>query len=141
PQGIANLPTKLGRPTGTVFNGSGGFVVTDGQNSGTSYFIYATEAGAIAGWAPDVNETVAIVAVDNSAAPGTGPVYTGLAIADNDQGTFLYAANFRTGTIDVFDANFQSVNRQGAFFDPKLPSGFVPFNIQTIGNSLYVAYT
>src|SRR5262245_31743060 len=41
-----------GGPTGLVFNGSGGFVVTDGTDSGSSLFLFATEDGTIRGWSP-----------------------------------------------------------------------------------------
>src|SRR5262245_18205299 len=48
-------PTPLvvsvpGGPTGTVFNGSTGFVISDGTNSGPARFLFATEAGTIRGW-------------------------------------------------------------------------------------------
>jgi hypothetical protein len=43
-----------GGPTGLVFNGSGGFVVTDGIDSGSSLFLFATEEGMIRGWSPAV---------------------------------------------------------------------------------------
>src|SRR4029450_12776036 len=38
-----------GGPTGLVFNGSGGFVVTDGTASGSSPFLFGAEAGAVGG--------------------------------------------------------------------------------------------
>src|SRR5262249_52798277 len=79
-----------------------------------------------------------VVAVDNSS---SGASYKGLALASDASGqSFLYAANFSSGTIDVFDQNFQPVVRPGAFQDPNLPSGFAPFNVQNIDNKLYVTY-
>ena len=56
-----------GNPTGIVFNGSGGFVVTKGTASGPARFIFATEDGVIAGWVPNVDLTHAILVKDNSA--------------------------------------------------------------------------
>lgn len=134
-------PNKLGRPTGTVFHWGSEFVVSSGGNSGPSYFLFATEEGTISGWNPDVDLFRSFVGVDNSTMPGSGPIYTGLAVSSNAQGAFLYAANFRTGNIDVFDGNFQQVSWQGAFVDPKLPAGFTPFNVQDIGDEIYVTYT
>src|SRR5262249_48751761 len=53
----------------------------------------------------------------------------------------LYAANFRSGAVDVFDANFHPVHRPGAFTDPALPRGFTPFNVHAVGDTVYVTYT
>ena len=44
-----------GNPTGIVFNGSTDFVVSHGALSGPSRFLFATEQGVIAGWAPNVD--------------------------------------------------------------------------------------
>lgn len=65
--------------------------------------------------------------------------YTGLALASDGGASFLYAANFRAGTIDVFDRLFAKVSGK-PFLDPYLPPGYSPFNIQTVGDKLYVAY-
>src|SRR5689334_14070509 len=43
-----------GSPTGQVFNGNPGFAITDGTNTKSAAFIFATEGGAIAGWNPAV---------------------------------------------------------------------------------------
>ena len=118
-------------PTGIVFNGSPSFEVTPGT---PARFIFATEEGTIAAWA---SGTTALLKVDNNAA---GAIYKGLAIGNNGSGDFLYAANFHAGTIDVFDANFAAVTLAGNFTDPTLPAGYAPFNIQNIGDVLYVTY-
>src|SRR2546428_7871421 len=44
--------TVPGAPTGIVFNGGSGFVISDGTNSGPATFIFATQSGAISGWNP-----------------------------------------------------------------------------------------
>src|SRR5262249_18037218 len=59
---------------------------------------------------------------------------------NTNNGPMLYAANFRTAAIDVFDTNFSPVTIDGAFTDPQLPAGFAPFNVQRIGDALYVTY-
>jgi uncharacterized protein (TIGR03118 family) len=120
--------TSPSSPTGVVFNGSSDF-------SGAR-FIFATEDGTIAGWSSS-SGTVAPLQVDNS---GLGAVYTGLAIGSNISGNFLYAANFSTGTIDVYDTNYNQAFLAGSFTDPALPAGYAPFNIQNIGGKLYVTY-
>src|SRR3989449_3181314 len=43
-----------GAPTGIVFNGGSGFVVTSGAASGPARFIFATEQGTVLGWNPTV---------------------------------------------------------------------------------------
>jgi uncharacterized protein (TIGR03118 family) len=125
-------------PTGDVFNIAGtGFNVTSGGVTASSVFIFATEDGTISGWNPTVNGGASsVLAVDNSQG-GTGAVYKGLAIAQTDDGTLLYAANFRNGTVDVFDQNFQQVN---SFTDPKVPAGFAPFNVQVLDDHLFVTF-
>jgi uncharacterized protein (TIGR03118 family) len=124
-------------PTGNVFNGTSGFVVTEGGKSGPSFFIFATEDGTIAGWNPTVDMTHAVLAVDNSA---SGAIYKGLAIGSNGSGAFIYATNFHAGTIDVFDSNFAPATLSGSFTDPRIPIGYAPFGIQNIGGNLYVTY-
>jgi uncharacterized protein (TIGR03118 family) len=114
--------TPPSSPTGVVFNGGSSF-------SG-DHFIFATEDGTIAGWQ---GGTTAVLRVDNST---SGAVYKGLAL----DGTFLYAANFHSGTIDVFDSSYSPVTVPGSFTDPTLPAGYAPFNIENIGGNLYVTY-
>ena len=124
-----------GAPTGVVFNGGAGFVVTSGTKSGPARFIFASEDGTISGWTPAVAATQAVVAVDNSAGGG---VYKGLAIVSTASGDRLYATNFRAATVNVFDASFHSV--PGGFVDPGLPAGYAPFGIRSLGGAIYVTY-
>jgi uncharacterized protein (TIGR03118 family) len=130
-----------GAPTGTVFNGGPEFVVSKGEDSGPSLFLFATEAGTIRGWNPEVPKpspsTKAFTVVPASS---RGPIYKGLAIASTAGGDRLYAADFHNATIDVFDGDFHRVARPGAFADPNLPDGFAPFGIQTIGKTIFVGY-
>ncbi len=138
---VVTIPPHTGStPTGQVFNPTSDFVVTSGGKSGPSFFIFATEDGTIAGWNPNVPaflSTTAILVVDNSA---TGAVYKGLALGRTSAGNFLYATNFHAGNIDVFDKDFKPASLAGSFSDPEIPAGFAPFNIQNLGNQLYVTY-
>jgi uncharacterized protein (TIGR03118 family) len=131
----------LGAPTGTVFNGSSGFVVSHKGESGPSLFLFAGETGTIRGWNPNVPSpapsTKAFKVVDMS---GQGAIFKGLAIANTAAGGRLYATDFHNGRVDVWDGNFNPVNIAGAFHDPNLPSGYGPFGIQTIGNEIFVTY-
>jgi len=127
-----------GNPTGLVYNGSSNFVVTQGALSGPSRFIFATEQGVIAAWAPDVDLTHAIRMVDHSPQRSG---YKGLAISAGGRGQLLYAADFYNARVDVFDSTFHDVGlHKGAFTDPNLPRGYAPFNVQSIGGDIYVTY-
>jgi len=127
---VALTVSVPGAPTGIVFNGGSGFVI---PAHGTARFIFAGEDGTISAWS---GGTQAFVVVDNSAA---GAVYKGLAIARTVSGDFLYAANFHTGAVDVFNATFAPVVGAG-FRDPTLPAGYAPFGIQNLGGAIYVTY-
>jgi len=129
----------LSAPTGIVAN-----VTAQFQVPGTSLpglFIFDTEDGTISVWNPGLpDRTKAVLAVDNSG-NGTGAVYKGLAFATSAKGNFLYATNFRAGTIDVFDGSFKSVQLDnGAFTDPELPPNYAPFGIRNIDGDLFVTF-
>lgn len=133
PGPAAGVPSN---PTGIVFSGGTDFVVTKGASMGPARFIFATLEGSISGWAPNVDVLNAQLAV-----PTTGTaVYTGLALGGNGTTHLLYAANFRTGGVDVFDGTFKPVEVPGGFRDRSLPSSFAPFGIQAIDGDVYVTY-
>jgi len=129
--------TGSGTPTGQVFNSFGaGFNISQGGNTGSAVFIFATEDGTISGWNPNVNSGSSVIAVDKSNG-GAGAVYKGLAIAQTDDGPRLYAANFRNDTVDVFNSKFKQV---GSFTDPFVPKGYAPFNVQVLDGHLFVTF-
>jgi uncharacterized protein (TIGR03118 family) len=129
--------TGSGVPTGTVYNATGGFVVTQGGKSGAASFLFDTEDGTISGWAPTVNATVAIVAVNNSA---NGDDYKALELAKNGSANFLYVADFFNAKVRVFDSTFTQITPAGTFTDPNLPSGYAPYNIRNVNGQLYITY-
>lgn len=119
-----------GGPTGQVFAGGSGLT---GPN-GASTFVFATLSGSIYAWNPTSGSTAAL-------AGGTpGAVYTGLALGTASGQSFLYAANARGGTIDVYNSGFTRTTLTGSFTDSGLPSGYSPYNVQNINGSLYVEY-
>jgi uncharacterized protein (TIGR03118 family) len=139
---LYNIPlgTKLGLtvtveggPTGQVNNGSSDFKVDAGTGLVASRFIFATEEGQIRGW--NGVGTTAIQGVDTPDA-----IYLGLAIGTFNNANYLYAANFHTGHVDVFNGTWGAGNLPGNFTDPNLPADYAPFGIQAIGNEIYVAY-
>jgi uncharacterized protein (TIGR03118 family) len=136
----------------------------------SAVFLFATEDGTLLGWNPAVDptgkfdgpggaSTHAVIAVDNSGnnftqpdpLKQTGAVYKGLSTATSDHPIFagdpasttvLYAANFRSGQVEVYDSKFKLVTSlpMGAFSDPKLPKNFAPFNVQVLDDKAYVTY-
>ena len=131
-------------PTGTVFNTGAAtdFIVHSGAASGRAAFLFASQVGIISGWNPNVpaaGSTEAQIGVTADA------VYTGLAIGQvsNGQGgttTYLYAADFEHGKIDVYDGAFKPATLDGSFSDPNIPNSYSIFNIQNLGGKLYVTY-
>jgi uncharacterized protein (TIGR03118 family) len=128
-----------GAPTGQVFNPTAGFVVRSGDASGPAVFIFDSEAGLVTGWNPGVPPPPPSTQAQVGASVPDA-IYKGLALASTAGGTFLYAANFHQGRIDVFDSSFNLVHLSGSFTDPAIPAGFAPFNVQALGGLLYVAY-
>jgi len=127
---VANIP--LGAPTGTVYvPGNLAFDVTENGVTGPASFLFDSEAGIISGWSGGVDQSNAIVAVNNSGSA----VYKGLAI-DTASGQ-LFAANFCQNKIEVYDHTF---TLKGSFTDTSLPSQYAPFNIADVNGALYVAF-
>jgi uncharacterized protein (TIGR03118 family) len=125
-----------GKPTGQAFSGGTDFVVTGSGGSGPARFIFSSDQGDITAWNPTADRTNAILM-----AHVNGAVYRGLTFLADSTGNFLLANDFKNNRIDVFNSSFQKVTlAAGQFVDPNLPSGYAPFNVQTIGSSVYVAY-
>ena len=126
--------TSPAKPTGTVANTStSGFLV----NGAPGQFFFDTQDGTISGW---YTGSSAVLLVNNSS---TGAVYTGLAMITNSTGSFLLAANFFSGQVEIYDSSYKSATLAGSFTDsgsPALPAGYAPFGIQPIGDQVYVTY-
>jgi uncharacterized protein (TIGR03118 family) len=135
PAGFVAIPkTAAGPqgPTGQVNNtNTSSFPVNDGGDGLFAHFIFANLNGTISAW--DTGPTAFIQVTT------PGAVYTGLAI--NGAQTRLYAADSAGGKVDVFDSSFAPVSLSaGAFVNPALPAGLVPFNVRDIGGNVYVVY-
>ena len=142
PAGTGGVPFG---PTGIVANTTTDFVVTEATRSAAALFIFAGEGGMIAGWSKDVDVNNALIVYTDSG----GAVYTGLALASNGNGNFLYAADFHNNKVDVFDATFARQTPSATSFtfkDPHLPAGYAPFGIQALNTGpagaaqIYVSY-
>lgn len=127
-------------PTGQVFSGGLGFIPDPTRPKDTATFIFVGEDGGITAWNPAFGQT-AFMAVDHgNVDPSLNAVYKGVTIADVGTTPFLYAANFRSGQVEVYNTSFQPVSMPGGFVDHHIPTGFAPFNVQAIGNNVFVTY-
>lgn len=143
----ANPPAETpAAPTGIIWNPSGSFLVPGTKTQAA--FIFATEDGTISAWGGGLTPfDTAVLAADNSANPsaGNGAVYKALVFAVNANGPFLFATNFRAGTIDVFaptgpNGTYALTTTDGGFHDAEIPAGYAPFGMQLIDGDLFVTY-
>lgn len=123
---------QTGSPTGMVFNDNPKCFVIPSTGQ-ASRFIMCTEDGLITAWGGGNSAII----VSNHSAWGT--VYKGLTIGIDHGSEFLFATNFKGGTIDVFDNDFHYMTKR-QFKDPGIPSNYGPFNIRYIDGKLYVTY-
>ncbi len=123
-----------GAPSGIVFNSTDGFVVSNSDTSGPSLFLFATENGTLLGWNPNVDANTAIMVDDLSR---SGAVFKGLAMATTSEGPRLYATDFASGRVMMFDRSFGNV---GSFTDPDAPDHYAPFGIANLGRMLAVTF-
>jgi uncharacterized protein (TIGR03118 family) len=123
-------PINSGTPTGQVFNTGAASGAFNGN-----LFLFVSEDGTISGWRNALGTSAEVLQLALSA-----NVYKGAAEATINGQSYLYAANFRAGTIDVLKGDPAAPDLSGKFTDPGLPSGYAPFNIQLLGGKLYVTY-
>lgn len=133
---VAGPGGAMSAPTGTVFTSAAGnsFRVSEAGKTGHSLFLFDGEDGTISGWAPTVDLTNTIVAVDHSA---QGDAFKGLTLQTNGAAPFIYAADFVHNRVEVFNSQF---NQVASFTDPSLPAGYAPFNVQSLNGKIYVAF-
>jgi uncharacterized protein (TIGR03118 family) len=126
-QGLVVSIPDAGPIDGQVFNSTSDF---NGDR-----FIFSGEDGAITGWRGALGTTA-----ETLQTPTSANVYKGIALGNVSGNNYLYAANFRAGTIDVLKGQPGDPDLTGHFVDPSIPAGYAPFNIQNLGNTLYVTY-
>ena len=116
--------------TGQVFNSAAASGAFNGN-----LFLFGSTDGSVSGWRASLGTTA-----ETLAGPTAGAAYTGTAFGSVGSHSYLYTANFAAGTIDVYKGSAAAPGITGTFSDPNLPTGYAPFNIQNLGNQLYVAY-
>jgi uncharacterized protein (TIGR03118 family) len=128
-QGLTVTIPGDGTVTGQAFNGNAGSAF------GGDLFLFVSEDGTISGWRGALGTNA------ETLVPGSDAnVYKGAAFGTTGGSSYLYAANFRAGAIDVEKGSAAAPSLSGTFTDPNLPVGFAPFNVQNLGGTLYVTY-
>lgn len=147
----AAISGQTGSPSGVIVNGSTTNFLLAANTP--ARFIFATLDGTIVGWSSTTNAVAMVKMTDGSS-------YTGLTTSTIQGKSYLYAANFNKGRVDVFDTTFKRVDIDAradddaswdmdhgwgrgeaeGFVDHRLPDDYVPFNVQTIGDNIVVTY-
>lgn len=94
--------------------------------------MFVSEDGTISGWRPALGTSAETITVASA-------VYTGASIGSVGGNDYLYAANFKNNTVDMYKGTAPA-SLAGTFTDPTLPSGYAPFNVQVLNGAVYVAY-
>src|SRR6476659_2986214 len=103
---VVTIPTAArnnegGTPNGVVFNSTAFFTVSLNGKSQPSLFIFVSEDGSISGWNPALDQTHAIIAVDNGTNKGSKrAIYKGATLGVANGHNFLYVTNFHTGRVE-----------------------------------------
>ena len=133
-----------GTPTGVAFNGGDKFRITQGSIvDSPARFLFATDNGVISGWTERKNADGSFDRPFNAKtvidASGAGVQFFGLGL--DEKGGRLYAANFGSNPgMMVYDSAFNDISGRAGFTNPFVADGYQPFNVQTIGDSAFVAY-
>lgn len=144
---VVSIP-GAGAPTGNVRNDTGDFRFHGFGRTAAARMIFAGEDGDLFAWSPRVSRTQA-VQVAHTETDGVDAVYKGLTLTKPDgmktergghRGPELLVANFRDARIDVFNKDFELEPPRGRFSDPRIPSGFAPFNVKVVGSRVFVTY-
>lgn len=125
-QGLTVSIPGAGNVTGQVFNGN------PAAFNGNS-FLFVSEDGTVSGWRGALGTNAEALAL-------TSANFKGTALATVAGHSYLYGADFRSGTVTPFKGDAGAPDLAGSFTDPGLPSGYAPFNVQNLGGSLYVTY-
>jgi uncharacterized protein (TIGR03118 family) len=142
---VVTIPTSFqnrgtGNPTGIVFNDTPFFQITKNGNQAPAFFIFVSEDGSISGWNPNLDQTNAIIAVDNGTNHGrNSAIYKGATLGVANGHNFLFVTDFHTGKVETYDENFHRVNPNG-FVDPNLPANYAPFGIRNFNGEIFVTY-
>src|SRR5262249_7999194 len=131
--GFVTIPSfpagGTGDPTGQVFNSTTAF--------NSDRFLFVSEDGTISGWRGSIG-----LGDTAEGLPTRAPANLDKAPTLDTTGAtpYLLAANFGKGTTDVIPGTPGAPALTGNFTDPNLPANYAPFNIEKIGDKIYVTY-
>jgi len=112
--------------TGSCLCGAANAIVDMDESGGNDWLALAGYTTYSGGQDFTLAELTDSGALENGGT-GTDPVYKGLAIGNNSRGLFLYATNFRTGKIAVWNSTFGAdATLNAKFIDNTIPSTFAP---------------
>ena len=128
-QGLTVTIPGNGSVTGQAFAGS------FAGNFNADTFLFVSEDGTVSGWRGALGTTAEVLQIGSPANS-----YKGAAFANIGGNSYLYAANFLTGNVDVLKGSVGAPNLTGSFIDPTIPAGYAPFNVENLGGKIYVTY-
>lgn len=142
---IPGIGKDTGTPTGTVFNDGDGFVITQEikgkEFTGPAKFLFATDTGRVTAWTEreEADGTKSFpadseVVFDNEKA---GSSFLGMGITPAYDKVLLADFGAKPGLV-VLGKDFKPVEDAG-FANP-FGGEYQPFNVQTIGDSVFVTY-
>jgi uncharacterized protein (TIGR03118 family) len=126
---VVSIPGD-GTVTGVSFNSATAAGAFNADN-----FLFVSEDGTVSGWRGALGTNAEVLFAGT-----TANVYKGDAFATVAGHSYLYAANFRTGAINIFKGDGAAPSLTGNFVDPNIPAGYAPFDIKLLGSTLYVTY-
>src|SRR5262245_9873900 len=136
---------------GPASNLSGAAPVPIGISSGAAKFVFVTTDGTINAWRSGTAESMdrAVIVKDYSD-HGTDqiaelphlPAFTGVAMTSGHGSTNrLFVTDFQNKMIRVLDNRWNDITDRVRFARPSnIPDDYSPYNIQLLGDRLYVAY-
>ena len=134
--------SKVGAPTGVVFNPSQEFVLADGK---PAEYLASTLDGLIVGWNSGLPNNASSIVINQQGKS----IFDGLGLAPATvkgvTSTYLYAPDFKAGRMSVYDGAFQHTAALENAFNQVVRVIFetqdlAPFNVQDVGGNLYVTF-
>jgi len=119
-----------GSVTGQAFNSGAGAGAFNSDN-----FLFVSEDGTVSGWRSALGTTAETLQTGSST-----NAYKGTTLVTMGGHSYLYAANFATGNVDVLKGDAGAPALTGNFTDPGLPAGYHPFNVQALDGHIFVTY-
>jgi uncharacterized protein (TIGR03118 family) len=122
-----------------------------GNVSGAAKFVFVTTEGTIHAWRSNTVESMDAAPIvkdysdhgrDQIASLPHLPAFTGAAMTTRPRGdNRLYVTDFQNNMIRVFDNTWKDITDEVGFARPEgIPANYSPYNIQMLGERLYVCY-